>query len=152
MQMDGQTQLSGTIDQGICIVRPPAASFVRHGRGGFDMASNPSSGFEFNRPTIVALLYLLGAVTGVAAIVGLVLAYVWKGESHEPWEATHYTYMIRTFWIGLVVCIIGAVTTIIGIGFLILLAVTVWVIVRSIMSLLNAQKRAPMPDPATFLI
>jgi uncharacterized membrane protein len=116
------------------------------------MAGNPQGGFEFNRPTIIALLYIAGLITGVTGLVGVVLAYVWRGEAHEPWEATHYIYLIRTFWIALVASIVGVITAIIGIGILLMIAVTVWVVVRSIVSLLNAQKRSPMPDPATFLI
>ncbi len=34
------------------------------------------SGFEFNRPTIVSLLYLGSFITGITAIIGVVLAYV----------------------------------------------------------------------------
>ena len=116
------------------------------------MASSPPTGFDLNRPTIVALLYLAGVVTGIAAIVGLALAYVWRGDAHEPWEATHYTYLIRTFWIGLAAGAVGVVTMILGVGFLVLLALTVWLIVRAVMSLVKAQQRAPMPDPETFLI
>jgi uncharacterized membrane protein len=37
------------------------------------------------------------------------------------------------------------------IGFLILLATALWVIVRTVMSLVNAQKRAAMPNPAALL-
>lgn len=116
------------------------------------MADNPQSGFGFNRPTIVALLYLSGLVLGVTGIVGIVLAYIWRGEAHEPWEATHYTYLIRTFWIALAAAVLGTILVIVGIGLLILLAVTVHFVVRSVMSLLNAQKRAPMPDPQSWLV
>jgi len=38
-------------------------------------------GFEFNHPTIISLLYLASCITGVTAIVGVVLAYVWRGEA-----------------------------------------------------------------------
>lgn len=115
--------------------------------------STPVAGaFDMNRPTIVGLLYLASWLTGITGIVGVVLAYVWRGEEHQPWEATHYTYLIRTFWIGLAGSVIGFVLMIVLIGFPILLAVAIWVLVRSIMSLINAQKRAPMPDPQTLLI
>jgi uncharacterized membrane protein len=116
------------------------------------MASSPSGGFEFNRPTIISLLYICGLVTGITGLVGIVLAYVWRNEAHEAWEATHYTYLIRTFWIALAASVVGVITAIIGIGILLMIAVTVWVVVRSILSLLNAQKRIAMPDPQTFLI
>jgi uncharacterized membrane protein len=111
----------------------------------------PGSGFEFNRPTIIGLLGLGSYLTGVSGIIGLVLAYVWRGEAHEPWEATHYTYMIRTFWIGLIAGVIGFLTLIVLIGFPILFAVGIWSLIRLIMSLVNAQKRAPMPNPETLL-
>lgn len=111
-----------------------------------------AGGFDMNRPTIIGLLYIASWLTGITGIIGVVLAYVWRGEAHQPWEATHYTYLIRTFWIGLLVSVIGAVLTIILIGIPILLAVAAWVIVRTVMSLINAQKRAPMPDPQTLLI
>ena len=63
-----------------------------------------------------------------------------------------FTYLIRTFWIALAASVVGVITAIIGIGILLMIAITVWVVVRSIVSLLNAQKRIAMPDPQTFLI
>lgn len=111
-----------------------------------------AQGFDFNHPTIVSLLYLASFVVGVTSIVGLVLAYIWKGEPHEAWEESHYQYLIRTFWIGLLGAAIGFVLLVVLIGVFVLIAVGVWVIVRAIMSLLNAQKRLPMPNPETWMI
>ena len=108
--------------------------------------------FDFNRPTIISLLYLAACVLGVTGLIGLVLAYVWKGEPHEDWEDSHYTYLIRTFWIGLLGIVVSMVLMLVLIGFLLAVAVGVWVLVRSVMSLVNAQKRQPMPDPGTWLI
>ncbi len=113
-------------------------------------ATPTPSSFDMNRPTIIGLLYAGSYFTVLTGIIGLVLCYVWRGEPHEPWEATHYSYNIRTFWIGLVVGVIGVITLIIGIGFLILPALFVWTLVRIVMSIVNAQKRAPMPDPNTL--
>ncbi|MBB6123914.1 DUF4870 family protein [Sphingobium subterraneum] len=115
-------------------------------------AATPAPGFEFNRPTIIGLLYVGAYITGISGIIGLVLAYVWKGEPHEPWEATHYTYLIRTFWIGLLGVFLGVLTLIVGIGFLILAGLCIWTLVRIVLSLVNAQKRAPMPNPQTWLV
>lgn len=115
-------------------------------------ATRGPSGFEFNRPTIVGLLYLASCITGITAIIGVVLAYVWKGEAHQPWEETHYTYLIRTFWIGVAGSVLGVLTLLIGVGFLILLGIGVWALVRTVLSLVSAQKREPMKDPATLFI
>ncbi|MEQ1724887.1 MAG: hypothetical protein ABL882_03050 [Sphingopyxis sp.] len=114
--------------------------------------SSPSAGFDLNHPTIISLLYLGGFVTGISGFAGLVLAFVWKGEAHDGWEDSHYQYLINTFWIGLAGSIIGFILTIVLIGIFILMAVAAWVIVRSVLSLINAQKRIPMPNPGSWTI
>ena len=114
----------------------------------------PSSGggFDLNRPTIISLLYISSLVLGVTSLVGVVLAFVWKGEAHADWEASHYQYLINTFWIGLASFVVGLILAIILVGFLIMFAGVALVIVRSVMSLINAQKQQPMPNPGSWLI
>jgi uncharacterized membrane protein len=107
--------------------------------------------FDFNRPTIVALLYLVSPLVGITAIVGVVLAYVWRGEPHPDWEDSHYLYLIRTFWIGLLGSAICVVLMLVLIGFPLLAALAVLIIVRCVLALVNAQKRQPMPSPTTLL-
>jgi uncharacterized membrane protein len=111
----------------------------------------PANGFEANRPTIISLLYLGSFVTGLSGIAGIILAHVWQGEADEPWLASHYTYLIRTFWIGFAASIVAAVLSIVLIGLLLFPVIAVWVGIRSVMSLLKAQKHEPMPDPETLL-
>jgi uncharacterized membrane protein len=114
--------------------------------------SAPQGGFDFNYPTIVSLLYLSSFLVGVTAIVGVVLAYVWKGESgRAPWEASHFQYLINTFWIGLIGSFIGFLTLILVVGAFVLLGTMALVIVRSVLSLIRAQKHEPMPNPGTWL-
>ena len=109
--------------------------------------------FEFNHPTVVSLLYLGGFITGISMIVGVILAYVWKGEAGEPeWTQSHYGYLIRTFWIGLIGTVVGIVLTIVLIGVFIIIGTAALVITRSVMSLLAAQKRAPMPNPDSWTV
>ena len=120
-----------------------------------DQRQNPepagSAGFDFNRPTIIALLYLASFVVGITGLVGLILSYVWKGEPGAAWEASHYQFHIRTFWIGLAGFVIGAILTIVLIGFLIMLAVGAWVLVRSVLAMLRAQRHEPIADPRSLL-
>ena len=107
-----------------------------------------TSGFDFNHATIVSLLYLLSFVTGITGLVGIVLAHVWQGEHRGDWQESHLTYLIRTFWIGLIVSVVLTITMI---GIFLLFLPAVWVGVRSVMSLVKAQRREPMPDPKTWL-
>jgi uncharacterized membrane protein len=112
--------------------------------------ATPAGSFDFNRPTIISLLYLASFITGITGIIGVVLAFVWKGEAHEPWEATHYTYLINTFWIGLAGSVLGFLLMIVLIGFLIWMATAALVIVRIVLSLVAAQRRTAMPNPGSL--
>lgn len=104
-----------------------------------------------NKPTIISGLYLASFVFGITGIVGLVLGYVWRDEVRGTWEESHLTYLIRTFWIGFVLTILSFPLMFVLVGFLLLPAAMVQLVVRSIFSLMRAQKQEPMPDPETLL-
>ncbi len=113
-------------------------------------SSPSSSGFDFNQPAIVALLYLASLLVGVTAIIGVVLAYVWKRDCGETWEASHYQYHIRTSWIGLLASVLCAPLVIVLVGIVGLVAVGVWAMIRTVIALVAAQRRDPIPDPRTL--
>mgnify|MGYP005839992397 CR=1 FL=1 len=113
----------------------------------------PATGFDLNRPTVVALLQLLGIVTiGLVSIIAVILAYQWRDDLQtQPWERTHHRYHIRTFRYSVALAIVGTITAIIGVGFLILWLLGTYIAVRAVLSLLNAQKREPVPRPEAFI-
>ncbi|MBX7491911.1 hypothetical protein K3163_01665 [Qipengyuania sp. 1NDW9] len=111
----------------------------------------PSQGFDANRPTIVSILYLASFVTGITGLIGIVLAHVWQGENDEEWMASHYSYLIRTFWYAFLAGIVATLLSIVFIGLLMFPIIAIWFGVRSVMSLMKAQRREPMPDPQTLL-
>jgi uncharacterized membrane protein len=110
------------------------------------------AGFDFNYPTIVAGLYILSFLVGFTSIIGLVLCYVWRSENPDGWEASHYTYHIRTFWYGLLGGFISFILMFVLIGFLTMAAIAIWILVRSVVALLKAQKQEPIADPKTLFI
>lgn len=133
------------------------------------------AGFDMNQPTIVSLLYLAAWVTGFSNLVGLVLAYVWRREAAGSWEESHFTYLIRTFWLGFLYCVvaiaIGVASVLAMIGeaergaepggewvlamfawVFAILAVSVWSAVRAVLSLVKAQNHEPMPRPDSWLV
>ena len=57
-------------------------------------------------PTVVYVLYLLGLFHGLTLIIGVIMAYVLRGSA-GPANASHYTYLIRTFWVSLVAGLAG---------------------------------------------
>ena len=83
--------------------------------------------------------------------MGIVLAHVWQGDNQASWADSHFSYLIRTFWFGFLGMIIAGVLSVVLIGFLMMPVIGVWVGVRSVLSLIKAQRQEPMPDPKTLL-
>jgi uncharacterized membrane protein len=100
---------------------------------------------------LVYVLYLVGLVTGsLTTLIGLVIAYINRGEAPQ-WLADHFTFQIRTFWIGLLYGVVSALLMAVGIGFLLLFAVVVWLIVRCVKGFQWAQRNQPPTDVETWL-
>lgn len=92
---------------------------------------------------VIYALYLASFVLGFTSIIGVVIAYVYTGKG-PAWLDEHYRYQIRTFWIGLVYGIVFSILTLILIGFPLLLALAVWLIIRCVKGFKGLQeKRAP---------
>lgn len=100
---------------------------------------------------VIYILYLVGMVVGLTALIGIVLAYINRGKA-GGWVETHYTWAIRTFWIGILYSLISMVLMIVGVGFLLMLAVAVWVIVRCIIGLQKAARDEPIANPESWII
>ena len=94
---------------------------------------------------IVYVLYLIGLLTGITMIIGVVMAYIYKDESPD-WLRTHYESQIRIFWIGILYCIVAGLLLFVLIGFLLYLLIAVWWIVRCVKGLKYLDQRQPSPD------
>ncbi|MFV3076333.1 DUF4870 family protein [Niveispirillum fermenti] len=114
------------------------------------MSLERSRSDDSNLRLVVVIAYILYVIG--FALIGLIMAYVKRPDSHHtPWHS-HFTFIIRTFWIGLFLAVVGAVTTLIGIGYLILLAVTIWALVRCVVGLLRAIDGKPINNPGTWMV
>ncbi len=92
--------------------------------------------------------YFTAALTG---IVGLIIAYVKRDDlAGTPFES-HMTSAIRTFWISLIVGIIGFVLAFILVGFLVLGLLALWHLFRVIRGLVYALDGKPIADPTGWL-
>jgi uncharacterized membrane protein len=102
-----------------------------------------------------------------------VLAYVWRRQPVPEWQRSQFTYLIRTFWMGLggyalfaaaTLAAIAAFETPYGtmpdavqaVGFVVcgggLLALTVLLLVRCALVIVNAQQRVPMRDARSWWV
>lgn len=100
---------------------------------------------------VIYVLYIASFVIGVTAIVGIVIAYLNRGKA-GGWVETHYTWAIRTFWIGLLGGFVSLLLMIVGIGFLLALAVAIWVIVRCVVGLQAVSRGEPVRNPESWML
>jgi uncharacterized membrane protein len=99
---------------------------------------------------IVYVLYLVSLVLGVTSIVGVVMAYIYEGDA-PGWLKTHYRYQIRTFWIGLLYGLVGAILSLVVIGAAVLAFAVVWLVVRCVKGLQALERGQPVAKVATWL-
>jgi uncharacterized membrane protein len=105
-----------------------------------------SQGLFNNLPQLVYLLYLLAMVIAPAGLVGIVIAYLNRNSAADPVDRSHFEFQVATFWRGLVIVVVGIVTSFFIVGWLVLLFAAVWMIVRCIKGLTNLSRRQPMSD------
>lgn len=129
------------------------------------MSDDYSATEDRTMPVVCYALYLLAFATGVTAIAGLVIAYAQRATA-GPVMQSHYTFLIRTFWIGLavmiaggVICGVGALLTVILIGFpimaagsLLLAAGGIWFGIRAIVGLVYVSRGEAYPRPYAVLV
>lgn len=112
-------------------------------------------------PAVCYALYLMGfATAGLTSIVGLIIAYAQQSVA-GPDMRTHFTFLIRTFWIGLGWAVLAALVFGVGLPLsfiligipLLLLAKAMWGIgaiwygVRCIVGLVYLSRGEPYPRP-----
>lgn len=112
--------------------------------------SVPQPANEMDTPKLVYILYFISLAVGITAIAGLIVAYLKRGEATAA-AGTHLTFLIRTFWIGLLYAVISAVTSVIGIGVFLAIATVVWFLIRTIKGFMLANDGKPVPEPETWL-
>lgn len=103
--------------------------------------SNSVDGASNTMPVkIVYALYAIGCIFPLAALGGVVYAYIERGKNQL--NDTHLSHLIATFWVSLLIGFFGVLTVFFGIGVLILIAGAVWYIIRLITGfiLLNDNK------------
>lgn len=113
----------------------------------------PSSAMSDERQMalIIYILYLVACASGVTAIIGVVLAYVSRPTAPE-WLKSHYTFQIRTFWIGLLYFFVSGVLCVVVIGFALIVVAFVWYVVRCAMGLSRLLRNEPYPTPESWTV
>ena len=112
-----------------------------------DMATNvvnaPSSDVK-NYVFIAYVTYAVGLLILFTPVVGVIMAYVKRDEAQGSIYASHIDYLIKTFWVSLVGTVLGTFTTLILIGWLILLVTAIWFIYRVVIGLIKLNEDKPV--------
>ena len=93
---------------------------------------------------VAYVLHLVGVIAGITSIVGLIINYVKRNDYDELFDS-HHSWMIRSFWWAILWCVVGFVTMVIGVGFVIFFLAWLWYIYRHVRGLLALLNGEPMP-------
>lgn len=126
-----------------------------------------------NRAFVTGVLFLASIFGQILILIAMPLAYILRRQAEEEWEITHYTYLIRTFWItmgalALILIFLVATVLVIDLRFSpynmdpMLFDILNWVAllifpligyygIRCILSLTRSVVRKPMPNPRKSL-
>ncbi len=95
---------------------------------------------------VAYVLLIASPLLFFTGIIAIVISYVYRDESPE-WLQSHYTLIIRTFWISLLVGALSAPLVIFFIGYLILLLWLIWFLVRCVKGIRMLSMGRPHPNP-----
>lgn len=97
----------------------------------------------------VYILYLVGFLTGITALVGVVIAYLLRDKTDDV-SQSHFQFQMTTFWIGLLYFFVGCLTIHFGIGVIILLWWVIWTVIRCVKGLLALNMGEPIRYPKSW--
>ena len=100
---------------------------------------------------VVYILYIAAMFLPFLILVGIVIAYVNRGKA-GGWVDTHYTWLIRTFWIGLLFVFVSIILAVDAVGLLLMVVMPIWVIVRCVVGLQTANREEPIKNPESWLV
>lgn len=93
---------------------------------------------------VVYALLALSFFVGVTLFIAVIINYVKRDDVKGSWLASHFTWQIRSFWYTLLWLMLGALTLKPGIGFLILIAASLWLIYRIIKGWIYLYDKKPL--------
>jgi uncharacterized membrane protein len=142
----GQPPVKSVVARRSSADNAPFAALGCHHLEGFAM--NEVSAERAGSPDmakIVYVLYLIGLLTGVTLIIGVVMAYIYRDEAPD-WLRTHYDAQIRIFWIAILYSVIAGILIAVLIGILLFFAIAVWWIIRCVKGLKYLDQGVAYPN------
>jgi uncharacterized membrane protein len=127
------------------IVVAPLSHRIEMGEAPMEVMATTDA--EKSAKTLTMVIYALYAASfllGITAIVAIVINYVKKGDVAGTFLESHFRWQIRTFWFGLLWGVLGAIASLVIVGWFVLLANLVWIIYRIVKGWLRLNDNRPM--------
>jgi len=116
-------------------------------------------------PAVVYALYLVGLTHGLTIFVGLIIAYASRAGA-GPVMQSHYTFLIRTFWLSIGWFLVGAALIFwggifsliilglpfLGLGIVICAGIWLWFLIRCIAGVMALARGEPYPRPYAWIL
>ncbi|MCS6811575.1 MAG: hypothetical protein NZ694_09995 [Tepidimonas sp.] len=93
----------------------------------------------------VYALYALSWFVGITALIAIMINYIKRADVAGTLYESHFTWQIRTFWWALLGALLGGLSLVVGVGFLIWAATFVWTLYRLVKGWLYWNDRKPLP-------
>jgi uncharacterized membrane protein len=98
---------------------------------------------------VIYILYMLICVPALP-LLGIIFAYIFENDAKSILKS-HYTYLIRSFWIGLLYFSISASLVLLLIGFALLPICIIWWLIRLVKGLKSLMRNEPISNPKTWI-
>jgi uncharacterized membrane protein len=92
----------------------------------------------------VYALQAAGFFVGITWIAAIVIDYVKRDDARGTWLESHYRWQIRTFWWGLLWAVIGSITVLVLVGWLVLAVTAIWIVYRIAKGWLYLSENRPL--------
>ena len=79
---------------------------------------------------VIYALYAASLLVGVTYFVAIVINYVKKDDVAGTFLESHFRWQIRTFWLSVLWGVLGAILTLVIIGYVVLFVLFIWYIYR----------------------
>ena len=111
---------------------------------------NTSNSEVKNYVFIAYVTYAVGLLILFTPVIGVILAFIKRDEAQGSIYASHIDYLIKTFWVSLIGLLLGRLTILILIGWLILLVTAIWFIYRVVVGLIKLNEDKPVSNQGWF--
>lgn len=111
--------------------------------------TQPNINLPRNIAVSIYILYIASVFIPPLSLIGVVFAYIFENDGKGYLES-HYVYLIRTFWIGLLYFTISTIAIPVIIGFVLLFLSIIWWLIRVTKGFKDILQNNPVAKPRTW--